>query len=430
MVKRSLLSDTRLAILESGFGLGGWIPRAISATALPPQIPAADRDRYWMSKALLEAMEAVGRSSPNPSVGAVLVQGDKVLGRASTQVYGSFHAEAMALLSAKSAGFDVKTAECYVTLEPCGGLGGKQAPCADALIASGIGRVIFAAEDPHQKAGGLGTRKLEDASISIARALTNEANAWHFPFLAYQQKQKPIVIGKWAQTLDGHLADDHDKSQWISGPRSRAYTHWLRQKYDAIMVGINTVLHDQPRLTVRDSALPRARDPQKIIFDPKARLATASSEVLNNLFEATSSGGPLVYWCIEAGMMALPASLEVYRDRLVLVPTIRESNWDELFQSLSNVHQKRYGFELQSILFEGGSQLLTLLMRADQLDACHIFVRAGVLGGTRNRIGRLERGENPTRDLMERDDYRLLATAHIDDDVLIETVSRKYDFWK
>lgn len=421
------MSSNRLALLESGFGLGGYIPRAIDSKAAPSRIPTSDRDRYWMAQALLEAMEAVGRASPNPSVGSVIVEAETCISRGSTQAYGSYHAERMALTAAGAR--ELASSECYVTLEPCGGTGGKQGPCADLIVASGIKRVIIGSSDPHIKAAGLGLAKLKAAGIKIDHALTNEANAWHFPFLAYQQKQKPILIGKWAQTLDGHLADDQGKSQWISGPKSRAYTHWLRQKYDAIMVGVNTVLVDAPKLTARDSALPHARHPHKIIYDPKGRLETASREALDALFDSTDSKGPLVYWCTGNSVKAPAKTLAKYQDRLVHLPIIVLGDWDKLILGLSARHQEIFGHELQSILVEGGSQLLTLLMRADQLDACHIFVRAGVLGGSKHRIGRMHRGENPSRDLMERDDYRLLATQQIEDDVLIECVHGQYDFW-
>jgi len=423
------MSDTRLALLESGFGLGGYIPRAIAADAPPPSIPRTDIDRYWMAQAILEAMEGIGRTSPNPSVGAVIVKGEIEVSRGATEVYGSLHAERVALNAAALLGADLKDATCYATLEPCGGRGGKQPPCADGLVTAGLGRVVIGADDPHKKAAGLGLNTLTAAGITIERALSGEAKAWHFPFLAAQHKGGPVLIGKWAQTLDGHLADDHNNSQWISGPRSRAYTHWLRQKYDAIMVGMNTLLLDSPRLTARDSAPPHARQPHKIIFDPSARLATASSKVLEALFDSTSASGPIIYWCTKDKSIKLPLDLSSYADRLIHVP-YSDEDVPLLFKHLDAKHRERFGCELQSVMVEGGAQLLTLLLRADLFDACHVFVRAGILGGLRNRVGRLERGDNPVRDLMERNDFHLLATQQIDDDVLIECVSRKYDFWK
>lgn len=422
------MSDIRLAILESGFGLGGWIPRALDASVQAPRFPGLKGDKLWMAEALVAAMEGIGRSSPNPAVGALLVQGGLVIGQGATETYGALHAERVAINSADVNALQGST--CYVTLEPCGGLNGKQPPCADALINAGITRVVVATNDPHIKAGGLGLTQLKNAGIEVeSGCLAAEAKAWHFPFLAYQDKQSPIIIGKWAQTLDGHLADDDNHSQWISGSRSRRYTHWLRQKYDAIMVGVATVLHDKPRLTARESALPHARDPHKIIFDPSARLSSASAETLTALFDKTESLGPIVYWCTDPRTLTLPPVLLPYKDHIEHLPIVDTHNLAGLLAHLAAAHRKRFGRDLQSIFVEGGAQLLTLLMRADLLDACHIFVRAGILGGSRNRIGRLERGENLSLPLMQRTDYKLLTTLAIDDDVLIECVHRRYQFW-
>lgn len=386
-----------------------------------------DTDEGWMRLALLEAMEAVGRTSPNPAVGAVIVKDGKLLSKASTDAYGLMHAETRALQNVSAE--LLKGASCYVTLEPCGGRG-KQGPCADALIAAGISRVVIAATDPHEKAGGLGIEKLRAAGIEIRlHVMESEAKAWHFPFLAFQKKKAPIVIGKWAQTLDGHLADDADNSQWISGKRSRSYTHWLRQKYDAIMVGVHTVLQDSPKLTVRDSAGPIVRHPHKIIFDPSGKLQTASPQTVEALLSEVKNGGPLVYWCTEAKIHSYPPNLAAFKDHIIHLPTINFDDWDGFFLSISKDHESRFGRHMQSIMAEGGSQLLTLLMRSSQLDATHIFVRAGFLGGSRNRIALLHQGQNPSLNIMQRHDYKLLAVQQIDDDFVVECVSRTYDLW-
>lgn len=421
------MAASGLSILESGFGLGGFIPRGIAAgiSAVSPE--TIRDDEGWMRLALIEAMEGIGRTAPNPAVGAVLVKDGKLLAKASTQDYGSFHAETMALKLAPPG--STEGATCYVTLEPCGGTG-KQGPCADALIKAGVKRVVIAATDPHEKAGGLGLKKLKDAGLDLTLGvLEAEAKAWHFPFLAYQTKKSPIILGKWAQTLDGHLADDEDNSQWISGARSRSYTHWLRQKYDAIMVGVHTVLRDKPRLTARDSALPLARHPHKIVFDPSGRLLAADESVIEALLEETKATGPYVYWCTDPKIKTYPANFLPYKDRILHFPKIDFENWQAFFLALSDDLKQRTGRELQSVMVEGGSQLLTLLMRSNQLDAAHIFVRAGFLGGARNRIARLHEGENPSLSLMQRHDYKLLSAQAIDDDVVIECVQRRYDLW-
>lgn len=422
------MATSGLSLLESGFGLGGYIARGIDQSAPLPHHDLIETDIDWMRLALVEAMDGIGRTSPNPAVGAVLVKDGLLISKGSTEAYGLLHAEAVAIKRADPV--KLRGATCYVTLEPCGGAG-KQAPCADALIAAGVRRVVIAATDPHPKARGLGLKKLRDAGIEVSIGiLSSEAKAWHFPFLAFQQKKGPIVVGKWAQTLDGHLADDRDNSQWISGKRSRSYTHWLRQKYDGIMVGVQTVLQDKPRLTARDSAEPHARHPHKIVFDPSGRLQSAEPEVIEALLAETDrSKGPVVYWCTEAKVTNYPSNLAPFSDRIIHLPTINFDDWPSYFLSLSEDHERRFGRPLQSLMAEGGSQLLTLLIRADQLDAAHVFVRTGFLGGSRNRIAQLHRGQNPSLDLLQRHDYKLLSTQQIDDDVLIECIHRNYDFW-
>ncbi len=424
------MSGSELTQLESGFGLGGYIPRGIEAEAGQKLPTSDDQDKAWMRLALLEAMEGIGRSSPNPSVGAVIVKDGQLIAKAATEAYGSYHAEVMALKRAE--GHNLKGATCYVTLEPCGGHG-KQGPCAEALIHAGISRVVIAASDPHAKASGLGLKRLREASVQVdIGCMEAEAKAWHFPFLAYESKKSPIIVGKWAQTLDGHLADDNGHSQWISGRRSRAYTHWLRQKYDAIMVGAQTVLSDSPRLTARDSAAPIVRHPHKIIYDPSARLWEASDEALTALLtETEKADGPLIFWCVDAReKRGMPKFLESFSDVLIRIPILDSEDWTELFLSISAELQHRRGKLLQSVMVEGGSQLLTLLMRADKLDATHIFLRAGFLGGVRHRIARLHRGENPELSIMERHDFKLLAAQQIDDDIVLECINRRLDLWK
>ncbi|MES2746241.1 MAG: bifunctional diaminohydroxyphosphoribosylaminopyrimidine deaminase/5-amino-6-(5-phosphoribosylamino)uracil reductase RibD [Bdellovibrionota bacterium] len=417
-----------LSPLNYGYGLGGIIARGIDAKAATPYQKPMSEDERFMSLALLEAMEAIGRSCPNPSVGAVIVKDGTVIAKASTQDFGQLHAETMALSLAPP--HLLQGATCYVTLEPCGGRA-KQGPCAEALIAAGITRVVVAATDPNEKAAGLGLQKLREAGVSITLdCLAAEAKAWHFPFLAYQLKKSPIIIGKWAQTLDGHLADDQGNSQWISGPRSRAYTHWLRQKYDSIMVGVHTVLNDHPRLTARDSPLPHARHPCKIVFDPSGRMETATKEAVAALLdEADSKSGPVIYWCTEPKVSRYPTNLLPHKDKIIHLPTVNFSDWSAFFRSLSDEYQQRFGRYLQSIMVEGGSQLLTLLMRSNQLDAAHIFVRAGFLGGARNRIAHLHQGQNPSLSMMQRHDYRLITSQQIDDDVVLECVQERLDLW-
>jgi diaminohydroxyphosphoribosylaminopyrimidine deaminase/5-amino-6-(5-phosphoribosylamino)uracil reductase len=307
----------------------------------------------------------------------------------------------------------------------------------EALLTSGISRIVVGALDPHPKAAGLGLKTLAQAGIAVETdVLGGECRAWLFPFLAYQQVQRPVVIGKWAQTLDGHLADDNGRSQWISGQRSRAYTHWLRQKYDAILVGVGTALADAPSLTVRDAAPPLHRQPHKIIFDPKGRLVHGRPEVFKNLRSGLQSSGPMLFYAVEAPHWKAAPWKDAFADVLVPVLMPPQCSWQEFLRLLDHQHRARLGRELQSIMVEGGAQILTLLVRDELLDALQVFVRTGILGGSRHRIGRLDPRDgasappaNPLLDLNARHDFQLVATQQLGDDVVLECAHRRFNFW-
>lgn len=436
------MSPPTLELLRSHFGFGGWIPRALDASARPLPEASRDADERGMQLALLAAMEGNGRANPNPCVGAVFIKEGKLIAQGATEVYGALHAERSALASLQAG--EARGSTCYVTLEPCG-LSGKQPPCSEALIAAGIQRCVIGTEDSHPKVAGQGLAQLRAAGIEVVHStLRGECRAWHFPFLAgltraaQDAAARPSLIGKWAQTLDGHLADERGQSQWISGPTARAYTHWLRQKYDMVLVGVGTALVDAPRLSVRDAAPPCHRQPHKAVYDPKGRLDEASPAVLAALKSELKAGGAQLYWLL--GREAVPRAAwwrEWEAEKILKIFRMDPAaSWEERCVALGSFYQEQEGYPLQSIMVEGGSQLLTELMRADLLDACHIFIRCGVLGGSEHRIGRLKvppgaapAAINPFRPLMERHDYRLIASQQLQDDIVLECAHRRYDFW-
>ncbi len=421
--------------LKSGFGFGGYIPRCLGRDVGQESDSPSRDDAYWMHQALLTSMEGIGRTSPNPAVGAVIVRDGKMISKGATMAYGGRHAERIAIDNVSDPRLLIG-ATCYVTLEPCAGTG-KQPPCVEALLKAGIARCVVGARDPHPKAAGQGLKALAQAGVEVEiDVLGGECRAWHFPFLAYQQMQRPVVIGKWAQTLDGHLADDNGHSQWISGPKARAYTHWLRQKYDAILVGVGTALADAPSLTVRDSAPPLQRQPNKIIFDPKARLVAGSPEVFANLRKELKPTGPVLFYAVEAPNWRPASWMDEFQEVMEPVLMPPHCSWLEFLGLLDHQHRLRFGRELQSIMVEGGAQILTLLVRDELLDALQVFVRTGILGGSRHRIGRLDPRDgasappvNPMLDLNARHDFQLVSSQQLGDDVVLECAHRRFTFW-
>ena len=208
----------------------------------------------WMQIALTEAMKALGNTHPNPAVGAVIVRDGQVLGKGFTQACGGNHAEVEALQTAGDGQLHLSGATLYVTLEPCAAQGRTPA-CTSAIIPSGISTVVYASSDPNPKMAG-GAQVLADAGIEVvANVCQAEADSLNRPFLHFMATNMPWVIAKAALSLDGKMATRTGHSQWISGVESRKHSHGVRAMCDAIVVGVGTLVHDNPSLTVRDATI-------------------------------------------------------------------------------------------------------------------------------------------------------------------------------
>jgi diaminohydroxyphosphoribosylaminopyrimidine deaminase / 5-amino-6-(5-phosphoribosylamino)uracil reductase len=232
--------------------------------------PASDRtaDLRWMRAAFALARRGLGNVWPNPAVGCVIVNQERVVGRGWTQPGGRPHAETEAL---RRAGTAARGATAYVSLEPCRHWG-QTPPCADALINSGVRRVVVALEDPDPRVAGGGIRRLRDAGIEVETGLgAPEAAEINAGFLARQRRARPLVTLKLATSLDGRIAIASGESRWITGPPARAHGHLLRTRHDAIMVGTGTVLADNPQLTCRLPGL-ADRSPMRVVLDRKLRI--------------------------------------------------------------------------------------------------------------------------------------------------------------
>jgi diaminohydroxyphosphoribosylaminopyrimidine deaminase/5-amino-6-(5-phosphoribosylamino)uracil reductase len=224
-----------------------------------------------MARALDLAWSGWGRVHPNPLVGAVVLRGGEPVGEGSHAEFGGAHAELAALAQA---GPRARGATMVVTLEPCRHHG-KQPPCVDAIIASGIRRVVFGASDPNPAAGG-GAAELAAAGLDVAvlpgsRAVEDQNASF---FHEFRHQARPFVALKLATSLDGRIADYTGRSRWISGPEARDWVHWLRSGFEAIAVGGRTARIDNPSLTVRGSLTPRLA-PRRVVFDRRAELSGA-----------------------------------------------------------------------------------------------------------------------------------------------------------
>jgi diaminohydroxyphosphoribosylaminopyrimidine deaminase/5-amino-6-(5-phosphoribosylamino)uracil reductase len=225
-------------------------------------------DIRHMRYALQLGERGLGRTWPNPSVGALVVAGDEVAGAATTARGGRPHAETQAL---KQAGGKAYGATLYVTLEPCAHEG-KTPPCTDAIITAGIKRVVAACTDPNPEVSGKGFAALRRAKIEVIEGVCEaEARALNEGFFSVMERKRPFVMLKTATSLDGKIAGGSSKDKWITGEESRRMVHALRASYDAVITGIGTVLADDPELTCRLPGL-EADSPQRVVMDGDLRI--------------------------------------------------------------------------------------------------------------------------------------------------------------
>ncbi|HWZ57492.1 MAG TPA: bifunctional diaminohydroxyphosphoribosylaminopyrimidine deaminase/5-amino-6-(5-phosphoribosylamino)uracil reductase RibD [Gemmatimonadaceae bacterium] len=312
-------------------------------------------DRAYMRQALALARRGWGRTAPNPLVGAVLVRDGEVVGEGHHAMYGGDHAEVAAL---RVAGDRARGATAYVTLEPCAHHG-KTPPCADALIAAGVRRVVAATADPNPTAAG-GLARLRDAGIEtvlgVEEAGARELNAAFFHAF---RSDRPWVTLKFAVSIDGAIAG-RDGSGWLTGRASQREVHHLRAGNDAVAVGIGTVLADDPLLTIRDGVVPRV-PPVRVVFDRSARTPPASRLV------QTARETPVVIVAERPDPVRAAALVQAG------VEIVTASSIEEALGVLG-------ARGIRSLLVEGGARLGGALLTAALVDRLVIFQAPCVLG--------------------------------------------------
>jgi len=230
-------------------------------------VDAAARDRAYMQRALDLAAQGLGRVEPNPMVGAVVVRDDRVVGEGSHARFGGPHAEVIAL---HAAGPQARGAELFVSLEPCCHFG-KTPPCTDAILAAGVRRAVAAVTDPFPAVSGRGLARLREAGLDVTSGVLEEpARRLNAAFFKRQRTGLPLVIAKWAMTLDGRLATAAGDSRWISSEDSRRRVHEVRRIVDAVLVGAGTAMKDEPSLTVRHvEPFPERGQPARVVLDER-----------------------------------------------------------------------------------------------------------------------------------------------------------------
>lgn len=323
-------------------------------------------DKIYMTRALELAGRALGRTSPNPMVGAVLVREDRIIGEGFHHAAGLPHAEVEAINGASG---DVRGATLYVSLEPCCHHG-RTPPCADLIVERGIARVVVAVMDPNPQVSGKGAERLRKAGIAVDFGLYEaEAQQLNETFFTYHTLKRPFVICKWAMTLDGRIATDSGQSQWITNERSRMFVHERRSQVDAIMVGIGTILMDDPMLTVRTPGFDW-RQPRRIILDSKLRIPLRARCL------ASSPPGQCVIATTDESSSDKIAKLRHDGHDVIVLPGNRR------FLDLKDLIHALAEREIQSVLCEGGSSLHGSLFKSRLVDKVIAFVAPKIIGGT------------------------------------------------
>ncbi len=328
--------------------------------------------RNAMGRACDLARRATGRVAPNPMVGCVIMRPPgEIVGEGWHDGPGRDHAEVMAL---KEAGDAARGATAFVTLEPCNHTG-RTGPCADALIEAGIGEVVFAVADPNPIAAG-GAERLRAAGVPVRAGLCeDEARDLNRAWLHAQKYKRPYVVGKTAMSLDGRIATAAGESQWITAPESRKAGHLLRRNADAIIVGANTVITDDPALTARIDG--ETSYPARVVLDSTARTPPGAKA-----YERNGAGNQALL----ATTPAAPARrLAAFRE-MGVEPLVLPADHDgrpDLNALLSALFER----DIHSAMIEGGGELLGAFFDAGLIDELHLFIAPIVIGGGKPAFG-------------------------------------------
>ncbi len=309
------------------------------------------RDKEFMRRCIELAGLGLGKTAPNPLVGSVIVHHDTIIGEGYHRMFGEAHAEVNAIQSVKDKSL-LKESVLYVNLEPCAHMG-KTPPCSDLIISHHIPEVIIGTTDPNSLVKGKGIKKMQDASIRVTTGILGDAcRELNKRFFTYHEKKRPYIIFKWAESADGYIdikrtPESPIAPYWISNIHSRRLVHRWRSEEQAIMVGTNTVLYDNPRL---DQRMWKGKSPVRVVLDRTGRIPS-DAHVLN--------GKVKTFLFTESGERNIP-------NTEIIVTTFDD-------QILTKVLEVLFRNEIQSLIVEGGSQLITSFYQQNLWDEARIF---------------------------------------------------------
>ena len=356
-------------------------------------------DKYFMEIALDLAKKGKGKVNPNPLVGAVIVKDGKIIGKGYHEKYGQAHAEINAFNNAKE---DVTGATMYVTLEPCSHYG-KTPPCADKIIENRISRVVIGMIDPNPLVAGDGIRKLQEAGIDVTVGILEEqCKKINEVFIKYITEKKPFVVLKAAMSLDGKIATSQGESRWITGENARKEVHYLRNELTAIMVGIDTVIKDDPQLTCR---IPGGRNPIRIIVDSNLRIPK-NSKILESAKKIKTIIATTKNVDEEKCKYLNDKGVEIIKTTSVC----EKVNLKELMIKLGDL-------KVDSILLEGGAILNYSALDSEIVDKILVYIAPKIIGGSKAKTPVGGVGITELKDAFR---IRDLSTSMVGEDILLE----------
>ena len=360
-------------------------------------------EKKYMERAIELAKRGIGAVNPNPLVGAVIVKDDRIIGEGYHTKFGELQAEREALKDAEQRGEDVEDAELYVTLEPCSHEG-KQPPCTTAIIAAGIKRVYIGSNDPNPLVNGNGIWELRTAGIEVVTGcMKEECDAFNYVFFHYIEKSTPYVVYKYAMTLDGKLCTRTGNSKWISSEESRNLVQSFRNEYMSIMVGINTVLRDDPSLLCHDEY---GRNPIRIICDSDLKIPM-ESQIVKTVKEAKTYIASLRE--NEKRNRQKIRELKELGIGTLLLPADENGNVDveKLMIQLGKM-------KIDALLLEGGGELAYSMLSKGLVDEVRAFIAPKIFGGTDVPSPVRGKGVDLVEDAYN---FRLDRMSRINDDI-------------
>ncbi|TCK98814.1 diaminohydroxyphosphoribosylaminopyrimidine deaminase/5-amino-6-(5-phosphoribosylamino)uracil reductase [Natranaerovirga hydrolytica] len=358
-------------------------------------------DEKYMERAIELAQKGVGYTNPNPLVGAVIVKDNRIIGEGYHMSYGGPHAEVNALNNAIE---PVEDATLYVTLEPCSHYG-KTPPCAKAIVEHKIKRVVIGMIDPNPLVAGNGIKILEDNGIEvITGVLENEIKSFSEIFIKYITTKKPFCILKTAMTLDGKISTASGDYKWISNEASRKYVHRLRHRVSAIMVGIGTILNDDPRLTTRLDDI-EGKDPVRIIIDTSCRIPLDSK-----VFNINSNAKTIIVTTKKAPSEKISQLME--KNVEIIMTPLKEDKVD------MECLMERLGQEkIDSVLIEGGSTLNYSALKSGIVDKVISVIAPKIIGGANAKTPVGGEGIQLLNDAIQ---LKNIKVSHLEEDIMIE----------